>query len=603
MEKSNKKNITLNLGEKKTEINLLQFHSNDDPGSCGYCKEERMKKSTSYKWGFSTNSLLASHYERLMFMGWRRCGTYMYKPDLEKSCCKSFTIRLDVDEFKLNKNQRRIMKNFRKYISGQEIKKKHLIEEESENVKMQSESMSFELDKFNIFLYDILYEFLKSTNIDFLKVYLPSQIENFLDNEKVTKEFKVFLNKNKKFGDYSANILILLYHLLKTNQNFLQNFKTQYDFFNEMQDLIKKFFLDKGCQDQWKISLSNTGHLNFSPIKIEEYKEYIKGYLTSKNEYHNKKLLIKKEKEIPIHKNETNKSPLTDKSKIYNLPYWKELCPTPEVAYSDITKSYIIELEPNSNFSDEKYQVYKKYQMTIHNDPEEEVTPNRYKRSWGCSNLKSDKEIPFPKNTENGTNSIYPKFYGTYDLIHRIDGRIVAVGILDILPHSISSVYLYYDPDFHFLNLGVLTAIREIEFIKELRKNLCPDFQFYAMGFYIHTCQKMRYKGQYHPTQVLCPVTLSYVDLGKSIQLMEKGEIKLDVLDKERELDFCKNQTELDNFVQTIDVTYQKTKFNALVFINNFISEQHRSLVIKLLQDMVNTFGKSLMKEITLTVS
>jgi arginyl-tRNA---protein transferase len=29
-----------------------------------------------------------------MERGWRRCGTYYYKPNLLKSCCKLFTHRL-----------------------------------------------------------------------------------------------------------------------------------------------------------------------------------------------------------------------------------------------------------------------------------------------------------------------------------------------------------------------------------------------------------------------------------------------------------------------------------------------------------------------------
>lgn len=35
---------------------------------------------------------------------------------------------------------------------------------------------------------------------------------------------------------------------------------------------------------------------------------------------------------------------------------------------------------------------------------------------------------------------------GAYHRQYLIDGRIVAVGVIDILPNCISSVYLYYDP-------------------------------------------------------------------------------------------------------------------------------------------------------------
>ena len=43
-----------------------------------------------------------------------------------------------------------------------------------------------------------------------------------------------------------------------------------------------------------------------------------------------------------------------------------------------------------------------------------------------------------------------------------IDGKVVAVGVIDILPRCVSSVYLYYDPAFHFLSLGTLTSLLEV---------------------------------------------------------------------------------------------------------------------------------------------
>ena len=43
---------------------------------------------------------------------------------------------------------------------------------------------------------------------------------------------------------------------------------------------------------------------------------------------------------------------------------------------------------------------------------------------------------------------------------YKVDGRIIAVGVIDILPHCLSSAYFYYDPDYAFLNLGTYSALR-----------------------------------------------------------------------------------------------------------------------------------------------
>jgi len=50
-------------------------------------------------------------------------------------------------------------------------------------------------------------------------------------------------------------------------------------------------------------------------------------------------------------------------------------------------------------------------------------------------------------------------------MYHRLDGRLVAVGVLDLLTNYVNSCYFLYDPEFKFLNLGVIGALREIEYI------------------------------------------------------------------------------------------------------------------------------------------
>jgi arginine-tRNA-protein transferase len=50
-------------------------------------------------------------------------------------------------------------------------------------------------------------------------------------------------------------------------------------------------------------------------------------------------------------------------------------------------------------------------------------------------------------------------------MIHRIDGEIMAVGVIDITPQAFSSVYLFYNPKYEFLNPGTLCCLREIEYI------------------------------------------------------------------------------------------------------------------------------------------
>ncbi|XP_036120785.1 arginyl-tRNA--protein transferase 1 isoform X11 [Molossus molossus] len=150
-----------------------------------------------------------------------------------------------------------------------------------------------------------------------------------------------------------------------------------------------------------------------------------------------------------------------------------------------------------------------------------------------------------PENPPNGPDCGYGSFHQQYWL----DGKIIAVGVIDILPHCVSSVYLYYDPDYSFLSLGVYSALREIAFTRQLHEKV-PQLSYYYMGFYIHSCPKMRYKvgrfqvqvatllsqgsnrdlgsrdlqGHYRPSDLLCPETYVWVPIEQCLPSLENSK-------------------------------------------------------------------------------
>ncbi|KFW89267.1 Arginyl-tRNA--protein transferase 1, partial [Phalacrocorax carbo] len=126
--------------------------------------------------------------------------------------------------------------------------------------------------------------------------------------------------------------------------------------------------------------------------------------------------------------------------------------------------------------------LFAKYQMAIHKDTPSECGETEFTRFLCDSPLEAENA---PTGPECG--------YGSFHQQYWLDGKIIAVGVIDILPYCVSSVYLYYDPDYSFLSLGVYSALREIAFTRQLHEK-SPDLCFYYMGFYIHSCPKMRYK-------------------------------------------------------------------------------------------------------------
>ncbi|KAM8923827.1 arginyl-tRNA--protein transferase 1 [Pelodytes ibericus] len=156
--------------------------------------------------------------------------------------------------------------------------------------------------------------------------------------------------------------------------------------------------------------------------------------------------------------------------------------------------------------------LFAKYQMSVHKDSPNECGLGEFTRFLCDSPLELETR---PDGPSCG--------YGSFHQQYWLDGKIIAVGVIDILPHGVSSVYFYYDPDCSFLSPGVYSALREIEFTRDLHKQ-AADLCHYYMGFYIHTCPKMRYKGQYKPSYLLCPETYTWVPLEKCIPLLEHSK-------------------------------------------------------------------------------
>ena len=111
---------------------------------------------------------------------------------------------------------------------------------------------------------------------------------------------------------------------------------------------------------------------------------------------------------------------------------------------------------------------------------------------------------------------------GSYHQQYRIDGVLIAVGVVDILPHCLSSVYAFYDPDLsRHLELGKYTALREIEWVKRASTHR-GELVHYYLGYYIRSCIKMVYKAEYKPSELLCPTTSRWVDFEAAKKILDE---------------------------------------------------------------------------------
>jgi len=107
-------------------------------------------------------------------------------------------------------------------------------------------------------------------------------------------------------------------------------------------------------------------------------------------------------------------------------------------------------------------------------------------------------------------------------MMYRLDGELIAMGVVDVLPSCISSVYLMYNPKHEQHSLGKLSALNEVALARQLAAEGAPGLEYVYMGFYIHTCQKMRYKATYAPSFLLEPEDFTWHPAEKALKLLDK---------------------------------------------------------------------------------
>jgi arginine-tRNA-protein transferase len=128
----------------------------------------------------------------------------------------------------------------------------------------------------------------------------------------------------------------------------------------------------------------------------------------------------------------------------------------------------------NPRFSEEYFDLYQRYIEQRHADGDM-FPPSRDQFSTFLV-----RELPFSR------------FYE-----FRLDGRLLAVAVTDLLPNGLSAVYTFYEPDEERRSLGRFAILWQISEARRL------ELEAVYLGYWIKNCKKMNYKTQYRPIELL----------------------------------------------------------------------------------------------------
>ncbi|KAJ3236567.1 Arginyl-tRNA--protein transferase 1 [Chytriomyces hyalinus] len=268
-------------------------------------------------------------------------------------------------------------------------------------------------------------------------------------------------------------------------------------------------------------------------------------------------------------------------------------------AEMDLTDSnkWRVELVP-AVFEQETFDLYIKYQMLIHKDKREKLQVSNFQRFLVDSPITfvHPNQIPnekrcydIPKN-----QAIIQQFpgFGTFHQKYYLNDELIAVSVLDILPHSVSAVYFMYDPSVpgvSTMSMGVYSALRECAMTKQFAQ-MIKGLQYYYMGYYIHSCPKMRYKAQFKPSELLCPKMYTW-------HPVEACSLLLDV-HKVARLSYLSQQQDHTTPPPLSD----KSVYGAGAIAFKFAFDKHSLGSLKVFQEGNVTLLKLLPKDIAVTV-
>jgi arginyl-tRNA---protein transferase len=66
--------------------------------------------------------------------------------------------------------------------------------------------------------------------------------------------------------------------------------------------------------------------------------------------------------------------------------------------------------------------------------------------------------------------------------MYRIDGVLVAMSVLDVLPNCVCSAYFLYDSQWERFSLGKLSVFREVALVKEMHAAGAVDIKWLYLG-------------------------------------------------------------------------------------------------------------------------
>ncbi|XP_039448621.1 arginyl-tRNA--protein transferase 1 isoform X2 [Culex pipiens pallens] len=408
-------------------FSIVDFYGKQANYSCGYCKQPKSCQSH----GMWAHSLTVQDYQDLIDRGWRRSGSYCYKPEMDTTCCPSYTIKCDALGFRLNKSHKKIIKRVNKFLR--------------DGLKGEGDVETGRLNEGE-----------------------GGGSGGDLEMGEVAR------NPRKELAVGKLNLV-----------GKVAEGEVATEGLGVKESVVKAVGSDSNLSAKSQPTSQGSPPKKAKLLRIERKRERLIQKGLSAEEIASSMKAAKGKNVEKSLEDFLDEAPKEGEEAAHRLKV--KLVPSSEGA------------------SSVEYNLYRAYQTAVHQDPPDKLKMDRYKRFLVMSPLKM---LPGQSAPSCGLGSYHQQYW--------LDDRLIAVGVIDLLPSCVSSVYFFYDPEFRFLSLGTYGSLRELAFTRKLQQQLASISSYY-MGFYIHSCPKMRYKSNLSPSFLLCPEVYSWHPLDQRV--------------------------------------------------------------------------------------
>ena len=114
-----------------------------------------------------------------------------------------------------------------------------------------------------------------------------------------------------------------------------------------------------------------------------------------------------------------------------------------------------------------------------------------------CRYLDAQHDNTMSRTSETFNDFLYDSPIDTTEFRYQLGERLIGVSIVDRWDGGMSSVYMFFDPDFASRSLGTYSILWEIEYCR--RRGL----PYYFLGYFVAGSKTMSYKSRFRPNEIL----------------------------------------------------------------------------------------------------